>query len=103
MKRSIYLILNEETGHIKIGIGKNPEKRVKQLQTGSSAKLTILYQREVEYASKIERNLHEDYKFYRLEGEWFEMPILSFSEIDDKITLYENNFKTLNEQNNPFI
>jgi len=103
MKRSIYLILNEETGHIKIGIGKSPEKRIKQLQTGSSVKLKLLYQREVEHASKVERNLHFLYSMYRLEGEWFDIPNISFKEIDDKITIYENNYKLLSQLENPFI
>ena len=101
MRRFIYLIRNDDTKALKIGIGINPSKRIKQLQTGSSAKLTLIYEREINYASKVERNLHIDYKDYRLEGEWFDLPIISVKEIDDKVTMYENAFSSLQE--NPFL
>jgi len=103
MTRSIYLILNEDNDHIKIGISKNATKRVKQLQTGSSSKLTLLYEREVEHASKVERNLHQYYKDYRVHGEWFELPDDIYTAIDNKIGVYETMFKTLVSHNNPFV
>lgn len=103
MKRYIYLILNEDNGHIKVGIGKNPSKRVKQLQTGSSAKLTVIYKRLVEKASVIEKNIHADYHLFRISGEWFDIPNLSIDKIDKSITLYENNVKCLEDLENPFF
>lgn len=36
----IYLIYDAELKHIKIGYSKHPNKRLKQLQTGNSNKLT---------------------------------------------------------------
>ena len=99
MKRSIYLILNEDNGHIKVGISKNPKSRLKQLQTGSSAKLTILYQRVVEHASKIESNLHHDYQFQKVNLEWFDLSESIIDEIDRKITKYESNFILLEKEN----
>lgn len=101
MRRSIYLIVNEDTGHVKIGIGKNPANRLQQLQTGNSAKLILAYSREIYHASKVERNLHSFYQEHRLTGEWFDLPIDIFPEIDKKITLYESNFIAL--QDSPFI
>lgn len=103
MRRCIYLIENEDNKHIKIGIGKNPKQRIKQLQTGSSAKLKLLYQREVEFASKVESMLHIDYLDYRVHGEWFSLEGFDFQDIDNKITLYEKNFIALKSGNNPFI
>ncbi len=38
----IYFIRNEETNKIKIGYSKDPEERLRTLQTGSSGKLTLL-------------------------------------------------------------
>ena len=103
MKRYIYLIRNDDNGALKIGIGLNPQKRIKQLSTGSTSKLTLIYERICEHASKVERNLHIDYQDFRLNGEWFELPIISIKEIDDKVTLYEKNFIALSEAGNPFL
>jgi len=103
MKRSVYIIKNVENEHIKIGIGFNASKRLKQLQTGSSSKLELVYEREVEYASRVEKALHSIYSIFRVHGEWFQIPDLNVKEFDSRITLYENNFIILNENENPFI
>ena len=103
MKRFIYIIANE-SNEFKIGIGKDPSIRIKQLQTGNPQPLKILYMREIHFASKVETNLHIHYKEYRQHGEWFSIPEnFSYDILDKQITTYENNFIQLKNQNNPYI
>ena len=102
MRRCIYIIVNEKTQDFKIGIAKDSVRRIKALQTGSSDVLYILYNREIEHASKVERSLHHDFAEYRKTGEWFSPnAILSLSEFDDKVIKYEQMFIAL--QDNPFL
>lgn len=58
----------------KIGRSKNPEERLKNLQTGSSNfnyKLEILHKYKTRYSSKLEKILHNYFSPYRGKGEWF--------------------------------
>jgi len=68
----LYIIQTDKTGAIKIGRSKNPEKRLKQLQTGCPDKLKLLL--IVENFGHIEKNLHRDLRSYRSRrtGEWFD-------------------------------
>lgn len=60
--------------NVKIGVSKNPESRLKELQTGHSCKLKIL--ESFPFASRleaydVEKRLHHRYRRHRLNGEWF--------------------------------
>ncbi len=72
----VYIIENIYLHDTKIGISNNPEKRIKQLQTGSSRQLvirhTIKFNTRNE-ATRVENALHKKYSKYRLTGEWFEI------------------------------
>ncbi len=70
----IYVVKGDHE-HVKIGVTKNPEARLAQLQTGSS--------RKIEYAfiaptsgdpCAIEREAHAMLARSRLSGEWFDVP-----------------------------
>ena len=103
MKRSIYLIENENDGLIKIGIGKNPKLRIKQLSTGSTSKLSLLFHIESDFASKIENILHRIYSDRRKNGEWFDLQGIDLLHIEKQIFIAEQNLKYLELQGNPFI
>ena len=60
----------------KIGVAKNPNKRLAQLQTGNPNKLVIA--KVIQGGYHEERALHEALKDRRLEGEWF-----LFNDFDD--------------------
>ena len=68
----LYIIQSDKTGAIKIGRSKNPENRLKQLQTGSPYKLKLLL--VVEGRGDLEKRLHQklDKWKQRRNGEWFE-------------------------------
>jgi len=68
-KDSLYIIQSDVTGMIKIGRSKDPQKRLKQLQTGNPNKLKIIA--EFKGEGWKEKIIHERLRMYRLEGEWF--------------------------------
>ena len=72
----VYLIGNEEMpNRYKIGStrAKDVNKRLKQLQTGSSSKLYIKESFETEHPFKLEKMLHNRFKSSSIIGEWFEL------------------------------
>lgn len=75
----IYFIQGEYGGAIKIGFSKNPEGRLKQLQTGYPDTLKMLCL--VPGSNKDESDLHLEFQNFRLNGEWFKPE----REIFDKI------------------
>jgi hypothetical protein len=73
-----YVYLIGEIGNenkFKIGSTRanNVNKRLKQLQTGSSSELYIKESFETEHPFKLEKMLHNHFKEKNLIGEWFEL------------------------------
>ena len=68
----LYIIQSDKTGDFKIGRSKNPQRRLKQLQTGSPHRLKLLL--IVENQGTIEKKLHRRLQKYRSRrnGEWFD-------------------------------
>ena len=77
METYLYVIAGEYEGPVKIGYSVNPEKRVRQLQTGAAYKLSVYYQQNVNEreARKIERNIHRTLGHLRSHGEWFNLSV----------------------------
>ncbi len=72
----VYIIENTYLHDTKIGISNKPEKRIRQLQTGSSRPLKIrhIIKFNTRYeATKVEEALHKKYSKHRLTGEWFDI------------------------------
>ena len=67
----VYAIREKETGRIKIGISRDPESRLKQLQTGNSQQLELIAYRKAENRYKDEARLHRMFSDYHVRGEWF--------------------------------
>ena len=95
--KSVYLIRSKETGDYKIGISKNPQKRLKQLQTGNSSELELVETYKSKYANKIEKTLHNLLSHYKKEGEWFELPLTEAMDFQSRCYDTEVNFKILDE------
>jgi hypothetical protein len=62
-----YFFANEELTRVKIGRALDVEKRFKTIQAGSHEKLILLKVID----ANIEKELHEKFEDYRLNGEWF--------------------------------
>jgi predicted GIY-YIG superfamily endonuclease len=61
----------------KVGISVNPEKRIKQLQTGNGDTLSLVWTKRVrdrDAARSFERDIHRGLKQCKKEGEWFKLP-----------------------------
>lgn len=65
----VYFIQGLCGGAIKIGFSKNPEVRLKELQTGYPDTLTILLM--IPGTEATERAIHRKFEASRLKGEWF--------------------------------
>ena len=68
----LYCIANNN-GMVKFGFSKNPERRVRSLQTGSSEELVLLESIPVpgDRVREYERLLHREFAHLRTRGEWF--------------------------------
>lgn len=68
----VYFIQNKFTKNIKIGISKDPYKRMRQLQTASGDPLEMLLFINTDGNDKMmERDLHDFFSDTRCIGEWF--------------------------------
>ena len=71
----VYAIRNNHTGRIKLGISENPERRLKELQTGNDCELELLAYREAVNRFKDEKAIHDKHQHLRVRGEWFDTPV----------------------------
>ena len=69
LNNQIYFIVDEECRFVKIGISRNPESRVKDLQSGNPIRLEVAYHFPGD--GEGEKELHRYLKDYRTIGEWF--------------------------------
>jgi hypothetical protein len=73
----LYVIAADPAGPVKLGLSINPEKRVRQLQTGNVAKLILHHIEEVDEdrVKAAESALHKLLRHKRLKGEWFSLTV----------------------------
>ena len=74
----IYLVQAGYTGPIKIGLAKNVNKRMAELQVGNHMDLKLIaaigpFNRSI--AEQIEKQLHKKFKHKHVRGEWFSRTI----------------------------
>ena len=67
----VYAIREKDTGHIKIGISKDPQARLRQMQTGNSSDLELVAYKKAENRFADEKAAHAAFDRYRIRGEWF--------------------------------
>lgn len=102
----VYLLIDADSSPEKYKIGitmKNPTKRVKQLQTGSSGEIYFLKKYKSIFYRKIEGFLHRKYFIYKCSGgkEWFELPDEEVKNFLEECKKIEEIFKSLVD--NPFV
>jgi hypothetical protein len=97
----VYLVGTiEDQPKYKIGRSKNPESRIKQLQTANGAPLELLNIFKSKYPTILESQLHKHFRSRNYINEWFalnEDDIKNFTEICAR---FETTFKTM--ETNPF-
>ena len=106
----IYIILEENNTEkrYKIGITKRRSSdRLKEIQTGNSNYLEVIFTYETKWSSKIERIIHSNYKNNRINGEWFSLTeddLINIKrlmiKLDSDLTLLESNNTYIQEKLN---
>jgi hypothetical protein len=74
--------VNPTKSNYKIGITNNIKGRIENLQTSSPDKLELLFKYRTTEAVKLEKSLHNYFKYYRIRenGEWFQFEDTIISE-----------------------
>lgn len=101
--KEVYLIQSLEEGYYKIGVSKNPNRRLKQLQTANSSELKLIHSYPSEYANKIEKTIHNLFKYCKKEGEWFDMSLTDAMSFNIQCKRIEENIDFLKKNDNVFI
>ena len=70
----IYLAQASQTQWCKIGMSKQPYKRMSSLQTGSPLEIILIHRIFTFDMVALEKSLHDYYAAYSLRGEWFDLP-----------------------------
>lgn len=70
----VYLIKSKPHDLYKIGMSKEPYKRMLSLQTGTPFELKIVHRIFAFDCVQLESALHDHYSAYWVRGEWFELP-----------------------------
>lgn len=106
----IYLFFIPELNISKIGISRNVNNRLSQLQTGCPYQIKLIKTYSSELSTKIERVLHRSFRTkkidsseYTLIGEWFNLDIDSILKFEEICSEIEKNIIYLRKENNPFI
>lgn len=76
----VYLMLNQKTGLIKIGVSKKPKAREGTLQSEDPG-VQLLFATPPIYTVKHEQQLHSRYQAKRIRGEWFKLTNEDITEI----------------------
>jgi len=88
----VYLIATREIcPKYKIGRSKDPESRIKQLQTASNVELELVYKFKSKYPTVLEKVLHNCYRSSNMINEWFE---LNQTEVDNFLKTCEKHEKS---------
>lgn len=99
----IYLIQQENTNFYKIGVTKNINKRIMELQIGSGIILKLIYSFETKFGFKLEAALHAYFRIKRTNGEWFELDSDDVDNFGRVCLLQETNLCVLKDNNSFFI
>jgi Meiotically up-regulated gene 113 len=81
----VYLMVNNDTGYIKIGTSRNPRHREKTLHS-QEPKIFIIAKWRCE--KKVEKELHEKFKAKRIRGEWFNLQLIDLKRIQEFMATY---------------
>ncbi len=77
--RFVYVIKSGD--NYKIGIAKEPRKRMRDLQTGDPTEHALVTTSFVSNAQQLEAKIHQHYSQYSVRGEWFKLPFDKLEEV----------------------
>ena len=82
----VYLIKCQQYRFYKIGMSKNPYKRMQSLQVATPYELTVMSRVFSFNCPMLEESLHDYYSAYWMRGEWFDFPDEVVSEFEEVAT-----------------
>lgn len=97
MSSYIYIMSNGDA--FKVGLSIDPKRRLRQLQTGSPKKLSLVYFVEIETAPVkiLESIMHRYLKMNHLTGEWFNADLATIKNLLDFVKIRYDNEDTERE------
>lgn len=72
---AVYLVAANEAGPCKVGFAADPVLRLRELQTGSAARLKLYGIFPTPKAKELERKVHDRLGHANMTGEWFGIPV----------------------------
>lgn len=96
----IYLINISDTDLYKIGVSKNPQTRLKFLQTANSKQLNLICEFNTKFDYKLEKFVHNYFKTQKELGEWFLLKEENIKEFIPTCIKGEGIFDLLKKNNN---
>lgn len=80
-QQAIYVIATDVNGPCKIGRSRDPDYRVKQLQTGNPYPLQVWYRFLTAEATRLETLIKDLVQHRQLTGEWFDLTVEEAKEV----------------------
>jgi hypothetical protein len=84
MSDAVLYAIRHKHGMVKVGVSKDPERRLETLQSSCPYQLKLLTTVRTEDAYLLESVLHNQYGKWCYRGEWFELPDKIVQELVDK-------------------
>jgi len=84
----LYVIGNEFSNAVKIGVSNDPDARLESLQIGSPVRLRIMYAWSIIKPYIVEKKIHNILSSRRIHGEWFDLDYKGILDIYDYIYPY---------------
>lgn len=81
----VYAIREDASGNVKVGISCNPERRVRQLQTGNSSQLTLMAVMEAKNGYQDEADAHKALIDCHVRGEWYSPDVMRSKRLKSKM------------------
>ena len=97
----VYLIEDIDANRYKIGVTKNLDKRIRNLQTGNGGELKFVCAYKTNYPYRLENMLHKSLAQYRELNEWFRLPKDIVSDFHSKC--WQMNQIILSLKDNPYF
>lgn len=95
----VYLIQQQNSNLYKIGVSRNPKKRIDTLQTSNPETLILIKQFKTKHSFRLENYLHKRYTDKNVQLEWFELDKVDLENFEIFCNQGESNFDILLREN----
>ena len=103
---NVYLICSEIEGKTlyKIGYTKREiEKRIKEFRTGNASEFYIIDSFQSKWGTKIEAQLHRNYRSKKIRGEWFDLTKEDVDFFRKSCEIIHQNLELISTQNTYYL